>query len=100
MRYVCQPQRGNCTNIHSLVLFFQTLSIEPINGHVLELLNLALETSATNMSFLKKAMPRGEQEWEKNMRERTARDKGKATATPGSTSLGTSTSGADEEMSL
>ena len=79
------------------------MSIEPINNHVLELLNSALETSSSSMTFLKKAMPLGEEKWAKNMREKAARDKGKANAVTPSTTTGASTSTTgtvDTEMSM
>ncbi|KAH8100117.1 TPR-like protein [Cristinia sonorae] len=87
----------------AIVRYHETLSIEPINGHVIELLNIALESSASQKSFLKKAMPMGEKEWAKNMRERGTgvigkRDKGKGVAAAGSI---TSTTGTvDEDMSI
>ncbi len=56
----------------------QALSIEPINGYVLELLDLALETSADMGPFGLKGPPGGEENWAEKMREH--RDKGKQVA--------------------
>ena len=53
----------------------QTLSVDPINGHVLELLDLALATSAMSGPLGGKGVPGGEADWAKKMREH--RDKGK-----------------------
>lgn len=53
----------------------QTLSIDPINGHILELLNLALDKNASAQP-VEKNLPGGEEEWAKQMREH--RRKGKA----------------------
>ena len=56
----------------------QALSIDPINGCVLELLEMALEASADMGPFGWKGPPGGEENWEKQMREH--RDKGKQVA--------------------
>ena len=63
----------------------QALSIEPINGYVLELLDIALEASADLGPFGFKSGPKGEppggeELWEQKMREH--RDKGKQVAKP------------------
>ena len=69
----------------------QALSIDPINGYVLELLDMALETSADMGPFgTKGGPPGGEERWEQTMREH--RDKGKQVARSELT--------ADDEMSL
>lgn len=59
----------------------QTLSIDPINGQVLELLELALESSADMGTFGVKGVPGGEEAWAQKMREHRDRDKGKQIAT-------------------
>ena len=56
----------------------QALSIDPINGYVLELLEMALEASADMGPFGWKGPPGGEESWERQMREH--RDKGKQIA--------------------
>lgn len=68
------------------------MSIDPINGYVLELLELALETSSEMGPFgFKGGPPGGEENWEQKMREH--RDaKGKQVAQ--------SATAADDEMSL
>ncbi|PCH42219.1 TPR-like protein [Wolfiporia cocos MD-104 SS10] len=58
-----------------------TLSIDPINGQVLELLDLALEASVEAGPFAKKGPPGGEEAWAQKMREHRDRDKGKQVAT-------------------
>lgn len=61
----------------------QALSIDPINGYVLELLDMALEASADMVPFGAKypqGPPGGEENWERKMREH--RDKGKQVAKP------------------
>lgn len=65
----------------SLLTVSQALAIDPINGHVLELLELALEASADQGPFGKKGPPGGEDNWAAKMREH--RDKGKSTAPKG-----------------
>lgn len=71
-QYVC---RG--IQIRFLIIVLQALSVDPINGHVLELLNLALEASSNVDSFTKKALPSGGgTDWAKKMSEQ--RDKGRA----------------------
>ena len=57
-------------------MHLQALSIEPINGYVLELLDLALDASADLGPFgFKGGPPGGEDHWAEKMREH--RDKGK-----------------------
>ena len=56
----------------------QTLSIDPINGHILELLNLALESNALAGPLGQKGVPGGEEEWARKMREHRKASKGKA----------------------
>ncbi|KAI0325438.1 TPR-like protein [Cubamyces sp. BRFM 1775] len=79
-------------NIESaIVKYHEALSIDPINGYVLELLDMALETSADMGPFgTKGGPPGGEERWEQTMREH--RDKGKQVARSELT--------ADDEMSL
>lgn len=69
----------------------QTLSIDPINGHILELLNLALDSNAGAGPLGQKGIPGGEEEWSKQMREHRKKGKAaeKARATVG-----------DDEMSM
>ncbi|KAI0636086.1 TPR-like protein [Trametes polyzona] len=76
----------------AIVKYHEALSIDPINGYVLELLELALETSADMGPFaLKGGPPGGEEGWQQKMREH--RDsKGKQVAQ--------SISPGDDEMSL
>ncbi|KAI0349743.1 TPR-like protein [Trametes cingulata] len=63
----------------AIVKYHEALSIDPINGYVLELLELALETSAEMGPFgTKGGPPGGEGDWEQKMREH--RDKGKQVA--------------------
>lgn len=65
------------THISSMSLtMFQTLSIDPINGHILELLNLALESNSYAGPLGQRGLPGGDEEWERRMREH--RKKGKA----------------------
>ncbi|KAH9847513.1 TPR-like protein [Lenzites betulinus] len=76
----------------AIVRYHQALSIDPINGYVLELLELALEASADMGPFgTKGGPPGGEDDWGAKMREH--RDaKGKAVAQ--------TTSPVDDEMSM
>ncbi|KAI0648950.1 TPR-like protein [Trametes meyenii] len=75
----------------AIVKYHQALSIDPINGYVLELLEMALEASADMGPFgVKSEPPGGEAEWEQKMREH--RDKGKQIAK--------NDSPIDDEMSL
>jgi anaphase-promoting complex subunit 6 len=67
----------------------QTLSIDPINGNIIELLNLALEDNIAAGIMGQKGVPGGDEEWSKKMREH--RRKGKAVAKQ---------SIVDDEMSL
>ena len=53
------------------------MSIDPINGPVLELLDMALNTSALAGPFSGKGVPGGEEQWAQKMREHRDRDKGK-----------------------
>jgi anaphase-promoting complex subunit 6 len=46
----------------------QALSIDPINPHMIELLNLALESSVSLHAFAPHAFPGGEQAFEKTMK--------------------------------
>nr|VWO99768.1 ANK_REP_REGION domain-containing protein [Ganoderma boninense] len=62
----------------AIVRYHEALSIDPINGYVLELLEMALEASADMGPFGWKGPPGGEESWEKQMREH--RDKGKQIA--------------------
>lgn len=72
----------------------QTLSVDSINGHVLELLDLALEARADLGPFGNKGVPGGEDLWAQKMREHRDRDKGKQVATRDFPST------RDDEMSL
>ncbi|KAI0787967.1 TPR-like protein [Fomes fomentarius] len=76
----------------AIVKYHEALSIEPINGYVLELLDLALETSADMGPFGLKGPPGGEENWAEKMREH--RDKGKQVA------KNTPFSDGDEDTSL
>ena len=49
------------------------LSIDPINGQILELLNLALEANTFAGPQGAKGLPMGEDEWTKKMREHRKR---------------------------
>jgi len=60
----------------AIVKYHETLSIDPINGHIIELLNLALTASAAAGPFGFKGFPGGEEDWARKMREH--RDKGKS----------------------
>ena len=73
----------------------QTLSVDPINGHILELLNLALDSNGRAGPLGQKGLPGGEEEWSKKMREH--RKKGKAADK--STSAVTISTG-DDEMNM
>lgn len=53
------------------------MSIDPINGPVLELLDMALDASAATGPFGGKGAPGGEEMWAQKMREHRDRDKGK-----------------------
>lgn len=59
----------------------QTLSVDPINGPVLELLEMALNTSAFAGPLGGKGVPGGEEQWAQKMREHRERDKGKEIVT-------------------
>ncbi|KAI0087322.1 TPR-like protein [Irpex rosettiformis] len=59
----------------AIVRYHETLSINPINGHIIELLNLALENNASAGIMGQKGLPGGDEEWSKKMREH--RNKGK-----------------------
>lgn len=83
MRYVRQlatPSRPLVPTSRNLPCYTpaQALSIDPINGYVLELLEMALEASADMGPFGWKGPPGGEESWERQMREH--RDKGKQIA--------------------
>lgn len=54
--------------------FFQALSINPINAHVLELLNLALEASADAGPFARLGGAGRSEEWTGQMRAHAARE--------------------------
>ncbi|KAH9928423.1 TPR-like protein [Amylocystis lapponica] len=84
----------------AIVKYHETLSVDPINGHVLELLDLALETSAESGAFGKRGLPGGEEDWTRKMREH--RDKGKQVAGRAAIAdtTGPSPPMADEEMSV
>ncbi|KAH9945212.1 TPR-like protein [Epithele typhae] len=65
----------------AIVKYHEALSIEPINGYVLELLEMALDASAEMGPFgFKGGPPGGEDSWEQKMREHRDRDKGKQIA--------------------
>ena len=51
--------------------------MDPINGQILELLELALEASSNAGPFGMKGPPGGEEQWAQKMREHRDRDKGK-----------------------
>ncbi|KAI0925830.1 hypothetical protein AcV5_008457 [Taiwanofungus camphoratus] len=78
----------------AIVKYHETLSVDSINGHVLELLDLALETRADLGPFGNKGVPGGEDLWAQKMREHRDRDKGKQVATRDFPST------RDDEMSL
>ncbi|KAI8982735.1 TPR-like protein [Trametes punicea] len=78
----------------AIVKYHEALSVDPINGYVLELLDLALESSADMGPFgTKGGPPGGEENWERKMREH--RDKGKQVVRNGS-----DLTGEDEMMTL
>jgi anaphase-promoting complex subunit 6 len=54
--------------------FFQALSINPINAHVLELLNLALEASAEGGPLARLGEAGRSEEWRGQMRAHAARE--------------------------
>lgn len=59
----------NSFPIHDMDLcILQALSIDPINPHMIELLNLALESSNSLHAFAPHAFPGGEQAFEKTMK--------------------------------
>ncbi|TFK88830.1 TPR-like protein [Polyporus arcularius HHB13444] len=64
----------------AIVKYHEALSIQPINGYVLELLDMALEASADMGPFGAKGPPGGEENWEKQMREHRDKGKGKQVA--------------------
>ena len=59
--------------------------MDPINGHVLELLDLALASSAAMGTLGGKGVPGGEWDWAKKMKEH--RDKGKQVAGRGGAAI-------------
>lgn len=63
---------------NAIIKYHECLSVDPINGHVLELLNLALDTNSSVGLLGQKGLPGGEEEWTRKMREH--RKKGKAPA--------------------
>ncbi|RDX43838.1 TPR-like protein [Lentinus brumalis] len=64
----------------AIVKYHEALSIQPINGYVLELLDMALEASADMGPFGAKGPPGGEENWEKQMREHRDKGRGKQVA--------------------
>ncbi|KAI0701318.1 TPR-like protein [Cytidiella melzeri] len=62
----------------AIVKYHETLSVDPINGHIIELLGLALENNIAAGIMGQKGIPGGDEEWSKKMREH--RRKGKAVA--------------------
>ncbi|KAI0078758.1 TPR-like protein [Panus rudis PR-1116 ss-1] len=75
----------------AIIKYHEALSVEPINPHVLELLNLAFDSLSAGSTLKKKTMPTGEADWARKMKEKVPK---RVTAPPS-----TSTSG-DVEMSL
>ncbi|KAF7794820.1 hypothetical protein EIP86_005962 [Pleurotus ostreatoroseus] len=57
----------------AIVKYHECLSIDPINGQILELLNLALEANTFAGPQGAKGLPMGEDEWTKKMREHRKR---------------------------
>ncbi len=74
----CALQNGFTAARYTNLACCQTLSIDPINGHIIELLNSALQSNAAAGIMGQKGLPMGDEEWSKKMREH--RNKGKDVA--------------------
>ncbi|THH16661.1 hypothetical protein EW146_g4012 [Bondarzewia mesenterica] len=59
----------------AIIKYHEALSINPLNGHVLDLLSLALEVSADDGPFGKKGPPRDEAAWATQMKVRGERER-------------------------